>query len=119
MRPYSIDVIQLSCVSGPQEELKDGLVGPGRRRPGAELSWTSTRADTDQGLKKTSLTATRHPAVYLLDFGHLSHPLRDQEIQEKVKMFQRAPQSWAFMAGEAAKEDDEESDSSEADEEQG
>ena len=105
------DVIRMSCVAGGADGCP-GLVGPSEMaRWGVVMDFFNKRMEIKGSWQPMALTASRHPAVHLLDFGDLTSPFWDQdEIQEKVKLLQRAPQSWAFNADEVASEEDEESD---------
>ena len=113
------ELIRMSCVGGGARNCP-GLVGPSEMaRWNVIMSFADKKIQIKGTWKPMSLTATRHPAVCLLDFGEdVAQFWSRPEIQDALKMLVRSPQSWAFKADKlppdegSSEEEDEESEGS-------
>ncbi|CAK9106281.1 unnamed protein product, partial [Durusdinium trenchii] len=92
------ELIRMSCVGGARN--CPGLVGPSEMaRWNVIMSFADKKIQIKGTWKPMSLTATRHPAVCLLDFGEdVTQFWSRPEIQDALKMLVRSPQTWAFKA---------------------
>ena len=101
------DVVRMSKVEGGAMDCP-GLLGP------SELSrWQAVARFGERTLElkgvvqPMKLTSTRHPAINLLEYqdGTLGSRFWIEEIQKKVQILQRNPQTWAFLANPEHEED--------------
>ena len=93
------DLVRMSCVGGGASDCP-GLIGPSEMsRWGVVMDFAARKICMKDTWKPMLLTATRHPAVFFLDFADVRKFWESPEICEVLELLQRSPQSWAFNVG--------------------
>ena len=103
------DLVRISCVGGGAT-FCPGLIGPSElSRWGAVASFGDRSLELKGVKKRMKLTATRHPAIDLLEFQEGTQGpqfWKAKEIQETLKILQEFPQTWAFVTESKGEADD-------------
>ena len=111
------EVLRISCVKGGASDCP-GLIGPSElARWGVMLDFADKMIQVKAVRKPMFLTATRHPALDLMDFaeGDPKEFWKGRCIQQTLQVLRNSPHTWAFWTG---KEDEEESSTEDGSEEE-
>ena len=100
-----VDIIRMSAVSGPAENCP-GLVGPSElSRWGVCFDFAAKSLEVFGQKHAMVLSATRHPALYILDFP-AGDPWNQPGMQERSQLLERSPQSLVVEGFEPSSGDD-------------
>ena len=96
----SNDAVRISCVGGGAKDCP-GLIGPSEMaRWGVVMKFADKKLEIKGKPKPMQLTATRHPAINLMDYGPEAKTGQGfweaAEIREVMKILEENPHAWAF-----------------------
>ena len=111
-----VELLRMSVVKGGAMQCP-GLIGPSElSRWQVKFDFANRQLEIFGEPHPMRLTATRHPALDLLDFGATTDPWRSPGIEEKKVQLIHAPQSLAFLSqGKSGQEIGEDADAEESD----